>query len=135
MTNYTFSVVATNSVGSGEAGTLNFTTPYNMIIATVSDSMAPSQNIITTIQCLGMINTASEGTTISTSSVGMTTTTSSVGTTISTSSVGMTTTTSSVGMTTTTSSVGMTTTTSSVGMTTTTSSVGTTGLLVLQVWV
>ena len=27
MSNYTFSVVATNSVGSGEAGVMNFTTP------------------------------------------------------------------------------------------------------------
>ena len=27
MTNYTFSVVATNSIGSGEAGVLNYTTP------------------------------------------------------------------------------------------------------------
>ena len=29
MTNYTFSVVATNSIGSGEAGVVNYTTPGN----------------------------------------------------------------------------------------------------------
>ena len=31
MTNYTFSVVATNSIGSGEAGVLNYTTPGKKI--------------------------------------------------------------------------------------------------------
>ena len=31
MTNYTFSVVATNSIGSGEAGVLNYTTPGEAI--------------------------------------------------------------------------------------------------------
>ena len=31
MTTYTFSVVATNSIGSGEAGVLNFTTPGETI--------------------------------------------------------------------------------------------------------
>ena len=100
MTTYTLSVVATNSVGSGEAGTMDCTTPYKVIIAT-SDSMAPSQNIIATIQSVGMINTSSESTTNATSSLGMTTTTSSLGMTTTTSSVDMTTTTSSVGMNTT----------------------------------
>ena len=93
MTTYTFSVVATNSIGSEGTGTVDFTTPYKVIIATTSESMAPSQNIIATIQSLGMINTSSEGTTNTTSSVGMTTTTSSVGMTSTTSSVGMTSTT------------------------------------------
>ena len=34
MTNYTFSVVATNSIGSGEAGVLMITTPPGNIIIT-----------------------------------------------------------------------------------------------------
>ena len=74
MTDYTFSVVATNSIGSGEADVVMITTP-------------PDGN--TTIN-------------LTTSSVGMTTITSSVGmTTTTTSSVDMitTTTTSSMGIT------------------------------------
>ena len=39
MTNYTFSVVATNSIGSGEAGVLNYTTPGK-----TSDDMYGSDN-------------------------------------------------------------------------------------------
>ena len=57
MTNYTFSVVATNSIGSGEAGVVMITTP-------------PGENITTS--SVGM-------TTTTTSSASMTTTTSSVG--------------------------------------------------------
>ena len=85
MTNYTFSVVATNSIGSGEAGVVMITILGNIITTPPGDII----NITTT------------------TTVGMTTTTSSVDMTTITSSVGMTTTTSSVGMTTTTSSVGM----------------------------
>ena len=119
MTSYTFSVVATNSIGRGKAGVVMITTPQGDVYTTSSVGMT------TTTSSVGMTTTTSSvGMTTTTSSVGMTTTTSSVGMTTTTSSVGMTTTTSSVGMTTTTSSVGMTTTTSSVGMTTTTSSVG-----------
>ena len=91
MTTYTFSVVATNSIGSGKAGVVMITNPCEVIIFSIT-----------------------------TSSVGMTTITSSVGMTTTTSSVVMTTTTSSVGMTTATSSEGMTTAKSSEGMTTTT---------------
>ena len=119
MTDYTFSVVATNSIASGEAGVVMITTPPG---DTATANLTTSS--------VGMTTTI-------TSSVGMTTTTtsSSVGmTTTITSSVGMTTTTSSsVGMTTTTttSSVGMTTTTtttSSVGMTTTTTTTSSVGM-------
>ena len=35
MTNYTFSVVATNSIGNGEAGVVMITTPSGDIIATI----------------------------------------------------------------------------------------------------
>ena len=111
MTNYKFLVVATNSIGSGEAGVVRITTPPGDIITTASNDQ-------------GMTTTSSVGTTTTASSVGMTTTTPSVGMTTATSSVGMTTATPSVGMTTSTSSVGMTTATSSVGVTTSTSSVG-----------
>ena len=31
MTTYTFSVLATNSLGNGEAGEINYTTPGNVI--------------------------------------------------------------------------------------------------------
>ena len=114
MTNYTFSVVATNSIGSGEAGVVMITTPPDVdMTINITSSVADMAT-----------NATSVGMTTTTSSVGMTTTMSSVGMTTITSSVGMTTTTSNVGMTTTTSSVGMTTTTSSVGITTITSSVG-----------
>ena len=101
MTNYTFSVVATNSIGSGEAGIVMITTPGEVMTTTTS-----SVGMTTTSSSVGMTTT-----TTTTSSVGMTTTTSSVSMTTTTSSVGMTTTTSSVGMTTTTSSMDMTTTT------------------------
>ena len=37
MTNYTFSVVATNSIGSGEAGVLEYTTSGKVIICRVMD--------------------------------------------------------------------------------------------------
>ena len=155
MTTYTFSVVATNSIGSGEAGVVMITTPgnYYSSVTTSSEGMTTTTSsegmTTTTSSSVGMTTTtSSKGMTTSTSSVGMPTTTSSVGMTTtttsskgmitSTSSVGMTTTTSSVGMTTTTtsskdmttttsSSVGMTTSTSSEGMTTSTSSVGMTG--------
>ena len=89
MTTYTFSVVATNSIGSGKAGVVMITTPGNVIYSITSSSV-------------GMTTTSSEGMTTTTSSEGMTTTT-------TTSSEGMTTTT-------TTSSKGITTTTSSEGM-------------------
>ena len=36
MTDYTFSVVATNSIGSGEAGVLNYTTPGKKICQVIS---------------------------------------------------------------------------------------------------
>ena len=36
MTNYTFSVVATNSIGSGEAGVVMITTPPGEITHTLS---------------------------------------------------------------------------------------------------
>ena len=119
MTNYTFSVVATNSIGSGKAGVVMITTPPSDIITTTS-----SVDMTTTTSSVGMTTATSSVDVTTTSSVGMTTTP-IVGmtTTTTTSSVSMTTTTtttSSVGMTTTT-----TTTTSSVSMTTTsTSSVG-----------
>ena len=110
MTNYTFSVVATNSIGSGEAGVVMITTPAGESTTTSNMDMAITSSVgITT----STSTTTTTTTSTTTSSVGMTTITTT------TSSVGMTTT-SSVGMTTT-SSVGMTTTTSSVGMTTTTS--------------
>ena len=38
MTNYTFSVVATNSIGSGEAGVVNITTPGEVIPGKVTDT-------------------------------------------------------------------------------------------------
>ena len=87
MTNYTFSVVATNSIGSGEAGVVMITTPF-ITNTTTSLSMGMS----TTTSSVDMT------TTTTTSSVGMITSTSSVGMTTSTSSVGMTTSTSSVGI-------------------------------------
>ena len=109
---YTFSVVATNSIGSGEAGVV-------MVGEIITTAIAPSVVSMSTISTI-TTTSMSEGMTIATSSEGMTTTSSEGMTT--TSSEGMTTTTSSEGMTTT-SSEGMTT-TSSEGMTTTTSSVG-----------
>ena len=119
MTNYTFSVVATNSIGSGEAGVVMITTP-------------PDENMITnlTISSVDMITTMLSVGMTTTSSVGITTTTTT--TTTTTSSVGMTnSTTSSMGMTTTTSSVDMTT-TSSVGTTSTTTNIITSGISVID---
>ena len=136
---YTFSVVATNSIGSGEAGVVMVGKIINTIIAqpvrnisTIStatttsmgkgmSTTTSSKDITTTTSSVGMTTTSSERMTTTTSSEGMTTTTSSEGMTTTTSSEGMTTATSSEGMTTTTSSEGMTT-TSSEGKTTTTSS-------------
>ena len=117
MTNYTFSVVATNPFGSGEAGVVIITTPDEVTTTTV----LPNNTIATAMPSVSMItDRSSEDMTTTTSNVGITTTT------VTTSGVGMTTTTSSVGITTTTSSVGMTTTKSSEGMTTTISNVDTT---------
>ena len=127
---YTFSVVAINSIGSGEAGVVMVGEIINTTIAqpvrnisTISTATTTSmgKGMTTTTSSVGMATTSSEGMTTTTSSEGMTTTTSSEGMTTTTSSVGMTTTTSSEGMTTTTSSEGMTTATSSEGMTTTSS--------------
>ena len=76
-THYMFRVVATNSVGSGEAGVAVFYIPsFEQVSSTSTSSVATSS--------VGMITT--------TSSVGMTSTISTVGlTTTTTSSVGMTT--------------------------------------------
>ena len=112
MTNYRFSVVATNSIGSGEAGVVMITTPLS---SKVTSATMSSMDIITSI--VGMTTTLSENM-IATSSKGMTITTSSEGMTTA-SSEGMTTTTSSKGMTTTTTTT--TTTTSGTGMSTMTS--------------
>ena len=128
---YTFSVVAINSIGSGEAGIVMI---REIINATIAPSVATSigkgmititssESKTTTTSSEGMITTtSSEGMATTTSSEGMITTTSSEGMATTTSSEGMATTTSSEGMITTTSSEGMITTTSSEGMTTTTSS-------------
>ena len=40
MTNYIFSVVATNSIGSGEAGVLNYTTPGEAICICISQRIS-----------------------------------------------------------------------------------------------
>ena len=75
--NYRFSVVAINSIGSGEAGVV-------MIGEVITTTTAPSVILINT-------TTLSEGMTTTTSSEGMTTTTSSVGMTTTMSSEIMTT--------------------------------------------
>ena len=72
MTNYTFSVVATNSIGSGEAGILMITTPPTPpgdIITTTSIVTTPSSEINTTI------GTSSVTTTIIAAAAATTTTT------------------------------------------------------------
>ena len=113
---YTFSVVAINSIGSGEAGVV-------MVGKIINTTIAPSVVRITTLSEDMTTTTLSEDmTTTTTSSEGITTTTSSEGMTTITSSEDIATTTSSEGMTTTTSSEGMITTTSSEGMITTKSS-------------
>ena len=139
MTTYTFSVVATNSIGSGEAGVLMFTTPPGNFTTTtvltnntttitmpsvgMANTSTSNLNTNTITSIVGMTN-ASSVTATTTSIVGMITTTSVVGMTTTTSSVGMTTTKSTVSMTTFISNKGITATTSNGGMTTTPSSEG-----------
>ena len=48
MTNYTFSVVATNSIGSGEAGVVMITTPPEEIITATTATSTTSTTITTT---------------------------------------------------------------------------------------
>ena len=50
MTNYTFSVVATNSIGSGEAGVVNITTPQVEIIITSRVDLTSSLSVFPTPQ-------------------------------------------------------------------------------------
>jgi len=48
MTNYTFSVVATNSIGSGEAGVVMITTPMSSVSVNTISSTSLSSSITTT---------------------------------------------------------------------------------------
>ena len=100
MTNYIFSVVATNSIGSGKAGVVMITTPPGDTATANLTTLSVGMTTTTTTTTTTTATTTATTTTTTTSSVGMTTTT--------TSSVGMTTTTTTT--TTTTSSVGMITT-------------------------
>ena len=50
ITNYTFSVVATNSIGSGEAGVVNITTPQVEIIITSRVDLTSSLSVFPTPQ-------------------------------------------------------------------------------------
>ena len=59
MTTYTFSVVATNSIGSGEAGVVNVTTPLIIINTTTTSSVdmtstTSSMDMATTTSSVGM---------------------------------------------------------------------------------
>ena len=49
MTNYTFSVVATNCIGSGEAGVVMITTPPGVIISTTMSSMVVTTTVFSNI--------------------------------------------------------------------------------------
>ena len=67
MTTYTFSVVATNSIGSGEAGIVMVTTPMS------SEVITPTTSVMNTITSSEAVTTT---TTSTTSGMGMSTTTS-----------------------------------------------------------
>ena len=60
MTNYTFSVVATNSIGSGEAGLVNITIPGTFINSTATSSMG-----MTTMSSMSMTSSMDANSTTS----------------------------------------------------------------------
>ena len=87
MTNYTFSVVATNSIGSGEAGVVMITTPGRLITSTSSmdmttmSSMSMASTVTTIIATTSSVNMTTSSVDMTTSSVDMTLSDNSVPTT------------------------------------------------------
>ena len=93
MISYIFSVVVTNSIGSGEAGVVMITTPPGDIIVTTTTTTTSTVDDTTPVSSVGTTTTTAAA------AAATTTTTTTITTTNTTSSMSMTTTVVNVGMT------------------------------------